>query len=103
MSNYIEYDNQIAFHPGYYIAEHIKWSNAKLKEYAKHLGTTPEGIRKLIDGQARLSQNMASKLSELTETSVEYWINLQHRYDNLLREFQMEKDSELHLNADKNA
>ena len=42
MSNYIEYNDKIAFHPGYYIKEIIEESGLSQKDFAKRLDTTPK-------------------------------------------------------------
>ena len=81
MSNYIEYNNQIAFHPGYYIKEIIDDSGMTQEEFAKRLNTTPKNLRLLIRGERSLSIENAMKLSEMIGTSVVYWINLQNAYD----------------------
>ena len=40
MSNYIEYNDTIAFHPGYYIKENIDESGSTQEDFAKRLDTT---------------------------------------------------------------
>ena len=40
MSNYIEYNDTVAFHPGYYIKEIMDESGLTQKDFAKRLGTT---------------------------------------------------------------
>ena len=40
MSNYIEYDDRIAFHPGYYIKEIIDESGLTQRDFAYRLDTT---------------------------------------------------------------
>ena len=42
MSNYIEYGDRIAFHPGYYIKEIIDESGLTQQDFAKRLDTTPK-------------------------------------------------------------
>lgn len=42
MSNYIEYKDRMAFHPGWYIKELIDESGLTQEEFAKKLGTTPK-------------------------------------------------------------
>jgi len=86
MSNYIEIGEKIAFHPGYYIEEIVEYSGLTQEDYAKRLDTTPKNLSELINGNQRLSIDMASKLSRLMGTSVEYWLNLQCAYDSLIGE-----------------
>ena len=37
MSNYIEFENKIAFHPGYYIKEIVDESGLTQEDFAKRL------------------------------------------------------------------
>lgn len=87
MSNYIEYDDKIAFHPGYYIKELVENSGLTQEDFAKRLGTTSKNLSLLIRGEQSLSIDIAMKLSRLIGTSVSYWLNLQSAYDVLIAEF----------------
>ena len=87
MNNYIEYDDKIAFHPGYYIKEIVEESGLTQEDFAKRLDTTPENLGRLIRGEQNLSIDIAMKLSRMTGTSVSYWLNLQNAYDSLIAEF----------------
>ena len=87
MSNYIEYKDKIAFHPGYYISEIIENSGLTQEDFARRLGTTPKTISILISGSQNLSLDIAGKLSRMLGTSIEYWLNLQNKYDMLREEF----------------
>ena len=87
MSNYIEYNNKIAFHPGYYIKEIVDESGLTQEDFAKRLDTTPKNLSLLIRGEQSLSIDIAMKLSRLIGTSVNYWLNLQNAYDALIAEF----------------
>lgn len=87
MSNYIEYDDKIAFHPGYYIKEIVEESGLTQEDFAKRLDTTPKNLSLLIRGEQNLSIDIAMKLSRMTGTSVSYWLNLQKAYDALMAEF----------------
>lgn len=86
MSNYFEFDNKIAFHPGYYIEEIVEESGLTQEDFAKRLDTTPKNLSLLIRGEQSLSNEMAMKLSRLLGTSVVYWLNLQKEYNSLLIE-----------------
>ena len=98
MSNYIEYDDKIAFHPGYYIEEIIEESGLTQEDFARRLGIPSkifEGPSKnlslLIRGEQNLSIDIAMKLSRMTGTSVSLWLNLQDAYDVLIAEFKCEQ------------
>ena len=87
MSNYIEYGDRIAFHPGYYIKEIIDESGLTQQDFAKRLDTTPKNLSLLIRGEQSLSIDIAMKLSRslsidiamklsrMMGTSVSYWLN----------------------------
>ena len=91
MSNYIEYNDKIAFHPGYYIKEIIEESGLSQKDFAKRLDTTPKNLSILVRGEQSLSIDIAMKLSRMLGTNVDYWLNLQKSYDALIAEFESSK------------
>lgn len=92
MSNYIEFNDKIAFHPGYYIAEIIDESGLTQGDFAKRLGTSPKNLSVLISGEQSISINIASKLSSLLGTSITYWLNLQQTYDEMQAEYLSEQE-----------
>lgn len=77
MSNFVEYKDKVAFHPGYYIKEYVDESGLTQEDFAKRLDTTPKNLSILIRGDQSLSVDMAMKLSRMTGTSAEYWLNIQ--------------------------
>ena len=88
MSNVKEYKDIVAFHPGYYIADIIDDMEISQNEFAARMGTTAKTLSKLINGQANISNDLATKLSVMLGTSVEVWQNLQNTYDQKLLEIQ---------------
>lgn len=92
MSNYIEYNDAIAFHPGYYIKEIVEQSGLTQEDFAKRLDTTPKNLSLLIRGEQSLSIDIAMKLSRMIGTSVNYWLNLQNVYDALIAEFKSNEE-----------
>lgn len=92
MSNYIEYNDKIAFHPGYYIKEIIDESGLTQEDFAKRLATTPKNLSCLIRGKQSLSNDIAMKLSRMLGTSISYWLNLQNTYDSLIAEFESDRE-----------
>lgn len=81
MSNYVEYQDKIAFHPSYYITEIIEETGLTQYGFAKRLGITPEDFSRLMNGEQDLTPDIAMKLAQMLGTSVEYWLNLQSAYD----------------------
>lgn len=92
MSSFIEYNDNIAFHPGYYIKEIIDESGLTQEDFAKRLDTTPKNLSYLIRGEQSLSIDIAVKLSRMIGTSVAYWLKLQNSYDTLIAEFKSEEE-----------
>lgn len=101
MNNYIEYKDEIAFHPGYYIKEIIEDSQLTQEDFAKKLGTTPKNLSLLIRGEQKLSVDMAVKLSRMLGTSIEYWLNTQKTFDVLIAKFKSDKELEEERNIFK--
>ncbi len=92
MSNYIEYNNKIAFHPGYYIKEYIDEVGLTQEDFANRLGTTAKNISYIVRGEQSLSVDIALKLSKLMGTSIQYWLNIQSQYDAFIAEFDSYKE-----------
>lgn len=94
MSNYVEYKDKIAFHPGYYIREIIEDSGLTQEDFAKRLDTTPKNLSYLVRGEQSLSVDIAMKLSRMLGTSLNYWLNLQQTYDALIAEMNYQDEME---------
>ena len=87
MSNYIEHNYWIVFHPGYYLKEIIDESGLTKEDFAGRLSTTPENLSILLWGEQRLSVEMASRLSGMLGTTAGFWLGLQQAYDEKVTEF----------------
>ncbi len=94
MSNYIEYKDRMAFHPGYYIQEELEALEMTQEEFAKRLDTTPKNLSILIRGEQSLSIDMAMKLARFFGTSINFWLNLQNAFNIKLAEFRSEEETE---------
>lgn len=92
MSNVIEYKDIMAFHPGCYIAEMIDDMGISQEEFAARMGTSAKNISTLVNGQSNISNDMAKKLSIMTGTSTELWLNLQNTFDEKTIEIEKAKD-----------
>lgn len=90
MSNYIEYKDTIAIHPGFYVNEIVKENGLTREDFAKRLDITPKKLSLLIRGEQSLSIDIAMKLSRMLGTSFSYWLNLQNSYDALASVFKSE-------------
>jgi len=92
MSRLVEYKDIMAFHPGYYVADIIEDMDISQTEFAKRLNTTPKNISKLINGQIKLSDEIAKKLSMMLGTSADIWLNFQKEFDMKVLEIKRQKE-----------
>lgn len=92
MNNITNYNEIMAFHPGYYVAEIVEDMGITQAEFAMRMGTTAKTLSQLINGQANLSNDLAQKLSAMLGTSVEFWLNLQKAFDEKLIEIKRAKE-----------
>jgi addiction module HigA family antidote len=89
--NKMEYGGILAFHPGYYVNDIINDMRITQKEFAMRLGTSVENISDLVNGQIELSDEMALKLSNMTGTSLDLWLNLQKTYNEKVLEIECQR------------
>lgn len=78
--NKIEYQELIAFHPGYYVKEYIDEQGITQEELAKRLQTTPKYVSDLVNGRINLADEMVLRLSIVFGTSTKMWLNLNQKY-----------------------
>jgi HTH-type transcriptional regulator/antitoxin HigA len=76
----IEYNNIVTYHPGYYVKEMIDELDITQDELSKRLEVTSKYMSDFIKGKAKLSDDMALKLSKVFGTSIELWLNLNKPY-----------------------
>lgn len=94
MSNEMIYENLIAFHPGSYIEDVIDDLNVTQAEFAERLGVSPKTISKLVNGEIRLSHDVALKLDRLTGIDYQTWMNLQNAYEKKIDEINESKKAD---------
>jgi HTH-type transcriptional regulator/antitoxin HigA len=61
MSNITEYNDIVAFPPGYYVADIIEDMGISQAEFATRMGTTAKTLSNLVNGQINLSNDLAKK------------------------------------------
>jgi len=76
----LEYKNQIAFHPGYYIKEVLEYEGMSQTKLAGRLQISEKNMSDLLHGKTNLCDGMAMKLSIVFGTSVSLWLNLNQKY-----------------------
>ncbi len=87
----VEYDDIMAFHPGYYIKEIIEEMELTQEEFAVRLGTSPKNLSELLAGKIKLSTDLASKLSIMIGTSIDVWLNLEKTFESKIEEIEKRK------------
>lgn len=69
-------------HPGKILDEHyIKPLNLNLQKLAEHLSIARNTLFKIRAGKADVTPSLAVSLSEAFDTTPEFWMNLQQKYD----------------------
>ena len=101
MSNFIDYKEIMAFHPGYYVAEIIEDMGISQAEFALRMGTTAKTLSKLVNGRISISDDLAKKLSAMLGISVDFWLNIQKEFDKKVIEIEQQKDIDLQIEIAK--
>lgn len=91
--NKIEYQELMAFHPGYYIKDSIEEQGITQEELAKRLQTTPKYVSDLVNGRINLTDEMVLRLSTVFGTSTRMWLNLNQKY--IEKKLEIEKRKKL--------
>lgn len=73
----------LAFHPGYYIQEIIDDKHTDVNQFALFTGIEFDRLNNILHGRRRLDVEDAAKLAQALQTSMQYWLNLQHTFDQL--------------------
>lgn len=69
-------------HPGVILDEHyIVPLNLNLQKLADHLGIARNTLFKLRKGKAHVTPFIAIALAETFDTTAQFWLNLQQKYD----------------------
>ena len=84
-----------AFHPGFYVQQYLDELKITQEEFAARLGTSGKYLSDLLNGKCNLSRDMACRLSTMTGTSVELWLNLQNAYAEKRKEIEQAKNASL--------
>ena len=79
-------------HPGEYIKDAIEELGISQNEFAIRIGTTGKTISKIINGEANITLDIASKLSAFFRSSDNLWMNLQYVYNQYLKDLKLEKE-----------
>ncbi|MBV1758708.1 MAG: HigA family addiction module antidote protein [Dethiosulfatibacter sp.] len=90
----IEYNDIVAYHPGYYVKEMTEELNISQDELSKRLDTTSKHLSDFVNGKAKLTEELALKLSRVFGTSIELWLNLNNRFIEKIIEIEKQRTSD---------
>lgn len=78
--SFLEYNNIVAFHPGYYLKDILDDVGMSQEELAKRLDTSGKTVSLLINGKTDLTAEMAMKICMVFGTSFDLWMKLQQSF-----------------------
>lgn len=78
-------------HPGLVLREYI--DGFSVTEAALKLGVTRVALSRILNGKAGISAEMALRLSQALNTSAEFWLTMQMKYDL----WQVAEKSQIHI------
>lgn len=74
--------NRTCTHPGeMLLKEFMEPLGLSVCQLAKKLSLSESQLQEIVDGEQRLSEDSAKKLSKIFGTTTQFWLNLQNRYD----------------------
>lgn len=81
----LSFDPDWVTRPGSHIEEQLSHKNFTWEYFKEKTGLNHRDVKKLLDGQMPISEELASKLEDLLGPSRQYWLNLDAHYQDGLR------------------
>lgn len=86
-------DDLKPIHPGEILREDLMVPlRMSQRELAKKLGVDTRRINEIVNGRRSITGDTALRLARLFETTPEFWMNLQARYDLLVAKAEAERE-----------
>lgn len=92
MKDSTDFQDFIAFHPGYYLRDYIETNGMTIENFAHKIGIDEETLTLLLKGELDLDVKTIDKIADVTNTSADFWLELQMDYDNLVASFKEKMD-----------
>ena len=74
-------DNLPPVHPGEILADELEALDLSARRFADHIGVPPNAVTEILNGDRRVTAEMALRLGKAFSTGERYWMNLQSNYD----------------------
>lgn len=74
-------DNLPPVHPGELLADELEALDLSARKFAEHIGVPPNAVTEILNGDRRVTAEMALRLGKAFSTGERYWMNLQSNYD----------------------
>jgi addiction module HigA family antidote len=74
-------DNLPPVHPGELLADELAAVGLSARRFAGHIGVPPNAVTAILNGDRRVTAEMALRLGKAFGTGERYWMNLQALYD----------------------
>lgn len=81
MVAYSATDNLPAIHPGEILADELAALGMSARKFASHIGVPANAVTEIINGDRRITAEMAVRLAKAFGTTDHYWLNLQTYHD----------------------
>jgi addiction module HigA family antidote len=78
---YLATDNLPPVHPGEILREELEVLELSARKFAEHIGVPANAITEILNGDRRITADMAMMLGAAFNTGERYWMNLQSYYD----------------------
>ncbi len=87
------------FGPGYFIREQMEYRNWNQEDLSEIIGVTIKHVNRILQDKQSITLDMAKILSEVFETSPQYWLNLDANYRLWLESEKSEKEKQTEIKA----
>ncbi len=78
---YTATDNLPAVHPGEILRDELEELGLSARKFADHIGVPPNAVTQILNGERRVTAEMALRLGRAFGTGEGYWMSLQSYYD----------------------
>jgi len=74
-------ENLPPVHPGEILADELEALDMSARKFAECIGVPPNAVTEILNGDRRVTAEMALRLGKAFGTGEKYWMNLQSNHD----------------------